>query len=261
MNTPPMAVPVAEVATEQPPMASPPMPSIQGYSSVKSQLTAPPVAFPQENNVAMVPIAYTAETINEESMRAALAELVKSKIFWGKGAVKQMTISDIHTWNTYYCTWETFMESRETKWKHRPFKGGMIDGMQNGYPPQPWDINVQYPAIFQEDTVKIAVPHTEQVQQCTECFGRGHKQCSQCYGVGRINCSFCSGSGHRMVNNQRERCTHCDGTGRRRCSHCNGDGMEKCRECDGSGQIVNYVQVVIHSISYFVVKGEVPEPP
>ena len=43
----------------------------------------------------MVPMAYTPETINEESMRAALTELVKSKIFWGKGAVKQMTISDV----------------------------------------------------------------------------------------------------------------------------------------------------------------------
>ena len=86
----------------------------------------------------MVPMAYTPETINEESMRAALTELVKSKIFWGKGAVKQMTISNvsvflqnsfmfqIQTWNTYYCTWETFMESRETKWKHRPFKGGLV---------------------------------------------------------------------------------------------------------------------------------------
>ena len=200
-------------------------------------------------------MAYTPETINEESMRAALTELVKSKIFWGKGAVKQMTISNvsvflqnsfmfqIQTWNTYYCTWETFMESRETKWKHRPFKGGLvyiivtfffnsqIDGMQNGYPPQPWDIPVQYPAIFQEDKVKIAVPHTEQVQQCTDCFGRGRKQCSECHGVGHKPCSICNSTGYRMVNDQRQRCTFCDGTGHRRCTHCNGDGMEKCKDC------------------------------
>lgn len=46
-------------------------------------------------NVMMVPMAYNMETINENSMRAALTELVKSKIFWGKGAVNQMTISNV----------------------------------------------------------------------------------------------------------------------------------------------------------------------
>ena len=118
--------------------------------------------------------------------------------------------------------------------------------MQNGYPPQPWDIPVQYPAIFQEDKVKIAVPHTEQVQQCTDCFGRGRKQCSECHGVGHKPCSVCNSTGYRMINDQRQRCTFCDGTGRKRCMHCNGDGMEKCKDCDGSGQIVNYVQVFIY---------------
>ena len=43
----------------------------------------------------MVPIAHNPEVITEEGMRAALTDLVKSKIFWGKGAVKQMTISNV----------------------------------------------------------------------------------------------------------------------------------------------------------------------
>lgn len=40
-------------------------------------------------------MAYTPETINEQSMRNALTDLVKSKIFWGKGAVKQMSIGNV----------------------------------------------------------------------------------------------------------------------------------------------------------------------
>lgn len=47
------------------------------------------------DNITLIPMAYTPETINEQSMRNALTELVKSKIFWGKGAVKQMTIGNV----------------------------------------------------------------------------------------------------------------------------------------------------------------------
>ena len=41
----------------------------------------------------MVKLAYNEEKITAEDMRQALAQLVKSKIFWGKGAVKSMDIS------------------------------------------------------------------------------------------------------------------------------------------------------------------------
>lgn len=40
----------------------------------------------------MVKLAYQEEKITAEDMRQALAQLVKSKIFWGKGAVKSMEI-------------------------------------------------------------------------------------------------------------------------------------------------------------------------
>lgn len=40
----------------------------------------------------MVKLAFEEEKITAEDMRQALAQLVKSKIFWGKGAVKSMEI-------------------------------------------------------------------------------------------------------------------------------------------------------------------------
>lgn len=212
-------------------------------------------------------MAYTPETINEQSMRNALTDLVKSKIFWGKGAVKQMSIGNvlfsvallvqIQTWNSYYCTWETFMESRQTKWKTRPYEGGMVSGdddsqskvdtTEYGIPPQPWDIPVEYPPLFKEGRVKIPVPHTESVSQCNDCYGRGRIQCHCCNGAGRVRCSTCSGSGRvtrTRDNETREvECSSCHGSGRVTCSHCHGDGMEKCDECKGQGRVVNYVQV------------------
>ena len=210
----------------------------------------------------MVPNAYTEETINEESMRNALAQLVKSKIFWGKKAVNQMSIGNveihspskqIQTWSTYYCTWETFMESRKTKSKTRPFKGGFVristhneqvDGPQNGYPPQPWEIPINYPSLFSETKVKVPVPHTEAVQQCHRCNGRGRVKCKHCDGVGKVRCYSCDGSGIRRVEDQNVECHHCRGRGRLECDNCDGDGMSRCKECDVSGQVVSYIQVL-----------------
>ena len=41
----------------------------------------------------MVQLAYQEEKISAEDMREALTQLVKKKIFWGKGAVKSMEIT------------------------------------------------------------------------------------------------------------------------------------------------------------------------
>lgn len=39
-----------------------------------------------------------------------------------------------------------------------------VDGPQNGASPQPWDIKVKAPHMFQEDTKKFRVPHTSSVK-------------------------------------------------------------------------------------------------
>lgn len=40
----------------------------------------------------------------------------------------------------------------------------LVDGPQNGAPPQLWDIKVQAPQMFQEDTKKFRVPHSSLVK-------------------------------------------------------------------------------------------------
>lgn len=40
----------------------------------------------------------------------------------------------------------------------------LVDGPQNGASPQPWDIKVQVPQMFQEDTKKFRIPHSSLVK-------------------------------------------------------------------------------------------------
>lgn len=134
-----------------------------------------------------------------------------------------------------------------------------MDSTQYGMPPQPWDIPVEYPPLFNEGEVKIPVPHTESVDQCEECYGRGRVKCHDCDGVGRTQCYRCLGRGRVTVNNgettREERCPVCQGNGRVNCRNCYGDGMEKCDECKGHGRVVKYVQVDVIFIVLSLVKG------
>lgn len=138
------------------------------------------------------------------------------------------------------------MEKRRTEWVHRPYDGGVIDGPNNGIAPQPWDIAVNVPQLFEEDEVKVTVPHTEYVQQCSDCFGRGRVQCKHCHGRGRDECTWCHGRGQERRGDEMVRCGHCNGEGRVRCTWCHGDGMERCRRCNGNGNIVMYVRLIVN---------------
>lgn len=137
------------------------------------------------------------------------------------------------------------MEKRRTEWVHRPYEGGMIDGPNNGIAPQPWDIAVQMPQLFEEDEVEVPVPHTEYAQQCSDCFGRGRVQCKHCKGRGRDECTWCDGRGQERRGDETVRCTHCNGEGRVRCTWCDGDGMVRCKTCKGNGNIVMFVKLTV----------------
>ena len=59
---------------------------------------------------------------------------------------------------------ETFTEGRSTKKKKKPYKGGPVDGPENGPPPPPWGIPCQPKCLFRDEKVKIEVPHTAKVK-------------------------------------------------------------------------------------------------
>ena len=61
-------------------------------------------------------------------------------------------------------TLETFTESRSTKKKKKPYKGGFVDGPENGPAPPPWAISCEPKKLFKEDKFKKEVPHTAKVK-------------------------------------------------------------------------------------------------
>jgi len=58
---------------------------------------------------------------------------------------------------------ETFTESRKTGKKRKPYKGGPVDGPENGAPPPPWSIPCNPSHLFNTEKKKIEVPHTATV--------------------------------------------------------------------------------------------------
>jgi hypothetical protein len=64
---------------------------------------------------------------------------------------------------------ESFSENRSTKKKKIPYKGGKVDGPDNGPAPKAWDISVKPKSEFKDDKVKKEVPHTAKVKVSSEC--------------------------------------------------------------------------------------------
>ena len=61
-------------------------------------------------------------------------------------------------------TLETFGEGRSTKNKSKPYKGGVVDGPENGPPPPPWAIPCEPNQMFSTHKIKLEVPHTSVIK-------------------------------------------------------------------------------------------------
>ncbi|CAE7633740.1 Ssuh2, partial [Symbiodinium pilosum] len=72
-----------------------------------------------------------------------------------------------------------------------PYKGGQVD--REGTPPSIWDMKVAKPTHFEAATKRYKVPHTECVDQCEKCTGKGEVSCEKCEGWGWWWCKSCNG--------------------------------------------------------------------
>ena len=61
-------------------------------------------------------------------------------------------------------TLETYGEARSTCNKFRPYRGGPVDGPENGPPPLPWVIPCEPDHLFTNQIKKIEVPHTSVIR-------------------------------------------------------------------------------------------------
>ena len=67
-------------------------------------------------------------------------------------------------------TLETFCEARKTGFKSEPYRGGPVDGPQNGPPPPPWAIHCVANSMFQTHEKRMEVPHTATVHVSLASF-------------------------------------------------------------------------------------------
>ncbi|KAM6473509.1 protein SSUH2 homolog [Liasis olivaceus] len=185
--------------------------------------------------------------MTDDMARSALLSFVNSKCCYGNRAAGELFIRELKPQMSYRYRLETFNETRSCEWTFEPYTNTLVDGPQNGVPPRPWDIKVQVPQMFQEDTKKFRVPHSSLLKECHKCHGRGRYKCSGCHGGGRMRCVTCNGARKAKAKHLKcqKRCQMCSGTGRKRCSTCSGRGNKTCSTCQGEKKLLHFIQLII----------------
>uniref|UniRef100_H9G9G2 Ssu-2 homolog n=1 Tax=Anolis carolinensis TaxID=28377 RepID=H9G9G2_ANOCA len=167
--------------------------------------------------------------MTEDTARNALLSFVNSKCCYGNRAAGELIIQELKPQRLCRYRLETFNETRLCEWTFEAYTNTLVDGPQNGTSPRPWDIKVQVPQMFQDDTKKFRVPHSSLVKECHKCHGRGRYKCSGCHGAGRV--SF-----NKSINTNFTS---------ERCSTCSGRGNKTCTTCQGEKKLLHFVQLII----------------
>ncbi|KAG8197237.1 hypothetical protein JTE90_011389 [Oedothorax gibbosus] len=199
--------------------------------------TAPPFEFQVHQRMPVVDL----ESLTADDLREACHEFVSESCCYGSKFVRQTELPEIINMCTYHYQLETFGEKRESIQRTEPFRGQPIDGPENGPPPEPWDVLVPIPEMFQNSQRKVEIPHTAHVRECGRCVGNCRVRCESCRGRGGRRCISCSGSGRGTSGS----CTSCSGSGRRRCWTCSGTGQVKCGTCNGKGRLKHYRLLIV----------------
>ncbi|XP_030657630.1 protein SSUH2 homolog isoform X1 [Nomascus leucogenys] len=198
---------------------------------------------PQEQRSWPSFLQHRVPVMTEEVAREALLSFVNSKCCYSSTVAGDLVIRELKQQTLCRYRLETFSESRISEWTFQPFTNHSVDGPQRGASPRLWDIKVQVPPMFQEDTRKFQVPHSSMVKECHKCHGRGRYKCSGCHGAGTVRCPSCCGAKRKAK--QSRRCQLCAGSGRRRCSTCSGRGNKTCATCKGEKKLLHFIQLVI----------------
>uniref|UniRef100_A0A9L0TAZ7 Ssu-2 homolog n=2 Tax=Equus TaxID=9789 RepID=A0A9L0TAZ7_HORSE len=195
---------------------------------------------PQEPRCWSSFLEHRVPVVTEEVAREALLSFVNSKCCYGSAAAGDLIIQELKPQTLCRYRLETFSESRISEWTFQPFTSHSVDGPHRGTSPRLWDIKVQVPPMFQEDTRKFQVPHSSLV---------------------KARCPSCSGAKRRA--RQPRRCQLCSGSGRRRCSTCSGRGSKTCATCKGEKKLLHFIQLVImwkNSLFEFVTEHQLDCP-
>ncbi|ESO82302.1 hypothetical protein LOTGIDRAFT_134754 [Lottia gigantea] len=213
-------------------------------------------------------INFSVAELNEQQCREAMFQFVSENCCYSKGPAQEMVIDKIIPHNALHYTLETFCEGRSTGYVNEPFRGGMIDGPENGMPPPPFAIPCNPDSMFDDHVKLLEVPHTATVRPCHMCDARGWVRCRVCHGWGQNRCNTCGGDG-RVTRHDPERgsyqdmCFRCHGDGRVSCNRCGGDGRVTCKECDGYCNLKCFIQMKVtycnHKGDHIIEKTDLPD--
>ncbi|KAK4270433.1 hypothetical protein QN277_023469 [Acacia crassicarpa] len=195
---------------------------------------------------------YRRGTLSEVEIRELLIDHVGHRHCWGSRPARTWKIHAVEDCNVYVGTLDTFIEERETIKETEPYTDGNIDGKHNGPELGVWELDLrsQFPVLFVPfKEVQEKIPHSEVLEKCTACEGRGGIVCSACNadqepGFYKENqmfkCLACHGRGLIAHKDGSDTiCVKCNGKGKIPCSTCGSHGLIKCANCKGRGSLLS----------------------
>ncbi|KAL6865009.1 hypothetical protein ACP4OV_016160 [Aristida adscensionis] len=161
------------------------------------------------------------DVLDEVEIRQLLIDHVGHRCCWGSRPARTWKITSIEDCNVYVGTLETFIEERDIITRKGPYESGKIDGRDKGPVLGVWELDLrsEFPLLFvPEKEVMVKVPHSEVIEKCLDCEGRGDTPCPTCN----------AGQEHGFYKaNQMTRCSACHGRG----LLAHQDGSDSYAEC------------------------------
>lgn len=191
------------------------------------------------------------QILDEIEIRELLIDHVGHRCCWGSHPARTWKICSVEDCNVYVGTLDTFIEEREIIKETEHYLGGDYDGKNRGPELGVWELDLrsQFPVLFVPlKELRTKVPHSETIEKCSNCAGRGDIVCQTCNadqepGFYKENqskqCIACYGRGliaHKDGSDSI--CQKCDGKGKTPCTTCGSRGLIKCQTCKGSGSLL-----------------------
>ncbi|KAL3639444.1 hypothetical protein CASFOL_017351 [Castilleja foliolosa] len=220
------------------------------------------------------------QVLDEVEIRELLIDHVGHRCCWGSRPARSWTIHAVEDCNVYVGTLETFVEERETIKETEPYlSGGEVDGKEKGPQLGTWELDLrsEFPVLFTpHKESRITVPHSESIDKCSGCGGRGDILCPTCnadrepgfYKANQMSqCPDCYGRGLiAHIDGSDTICKRCSGKGAIPCATCGSRGLVKCETCQGGGSfltrqvaIVNWRTFLTRKVGATSGAGSVPD--
>lgn len=108
--------------------------------------------------------------LDEVEIRELLIDHVGHRCCWGSRPARRWKISAVEDCNVYVGTLDTFIEERDVIKETEPYRGGAIDGRNNGPELGIWELDLksEFPLLFvPSKESRKRIPHSETVEKCS----------------------------------------------------------------------------------------------